>query len=129
VLKTAVNTACGVHAPVPAVQQAPVLAAAARPNPQVVTVEPLPLPGLEQQVAADNQVFERQAASFGWPASRATHESANGARMRIRYNYQGHAEEEYFMITALPSRLRWLAAAALASCRRTGITGSARIPM
>jgi hypothetical protein len=48
--------------------------------------------------AKDNQAYESQARTYGSPNA-AAHESGDAARVRIRYTYQGHAEEEWINVS------------------------------
>jgi hypothetical protein len=92
------NKACSVHAPVPALKQAPEIAAAARPHPEIVNVEPWTVPGSAEFDAKLNAASENQARAYGNP-NPAAHTTSDAARVRIRYNYQGHAEEELMTIS------------------------------
>lgn len=94
------NKACGVHAPVPALKQAPEIAAATRPHPEIVKVEPFTVPGAAEMAAKFNAAMENQARAYGQPNTHA-HETGDAARIRIRYTYRGHAEEELMTVSTL----------------------------
>ena len=90
--------ACNLHPPLTAMQQAADIAAKARPNPKLGPVEKVPTPKLDEFVQKTNQQFDAQARSFGKPND-AAHLSADAARVRLKYDFQGHPEEETFLVT------------------------------
>ena len=92
------NQACHVHPPVPSAQQAPEIVAAARPQPEILSIAPLTQPEVAGMYAKDNQVYENQARASGNPNA-AGHESGDAVEARIRYSYQGHAEEEILTVS------------------------------
>ena len=92
------NQACHVHPPVPSAQQAPEIVAAARPQPEILSIAPLTQPEVAGMYAKDNQVYENQARASGNPNA-AGHESGDAVEARIRYSYQGHAEEEIITVS------------------------------
>lgn len=96
-LQTA-NRVCGIHPPAPAAKQAPEIAAAARPQSQLGLVEPVTVPGAAEMYAKNNQAYKNQTRANGTPNA-ALHETGDAARVRVRYNYQGHAEEEWISVS------------------------------
>jgi hypothetical protein len=94
------NKACQFHAPVSAIEQAPGIAASARPGCEAARAEPFTVPGMAEAIAANNQAFARQAAGFGQAAA-ATRQSGDAASVRVRYNYQGHATEELMTVMVM----------------------------
>lgn len=97
------NQACNFHAPVSALKQAPEIAAATRPHPEIESVEPWTVPGMAEAYAKSNQMFENNARAYGQPPSAATHLTGDAARVRMRYSYQGHAEEELMTVVVTVS--------------------------
>ena len=68
---------CGLHPPVSALEQAPVIAHAARPNSTLGTAEPWTVPGAAEAYAKFNAMAQSQAGAMGNAAV-----------------FQGHADEE-----------------------------------
>lgn len=95
------GSTCNLHAPVAATKQAAEIAAQVRPNPQLDPVQTMPQPKIDQFVLDTNQKFAQQAATFGQPADKGGHLSAETARIHLRYDYQGHPEEEWLQVQTM----------------------------
>ncbi len=93
-------TTCNLHQPVMASKQVADIAAKARPNPQIGPVETVPTPKVDEFVAKTNKMFDDQARANGQPKN-GGHMTAETARVRLHYDFQGHPEEELFSVQTM----------------------------
>ncbi len=65
----------------------------ARPNAQVEEAEPIP--GLDDNLAAQDRKENEQLAAMSQPGGKPSTVHSDAARVRIQYEFKGHAEEEW----------------------------------